>query len=79
MKPNEIVRVQDYLRKTFSNDHISLVAPRKSTAPVEVFIGDEFIGALYRDDEEGEVSYALTISILEDDLPPISPVPTAKK
>jgi hypothetical protein len=27
-------------------------------------------GVLYRDDEEGEVSYSLNISILEEDLPP---------
>jgi hypothetical protein len=39
-----------------------------------VLIGDEFIGTLHRDDEEGEVSYALTITILQEDLPPASPL-----
>lgn len=74
MTPNEIVRVQDYLRKIFSNPKISVAPPMKRGAPVEVKIGEEFIGVLHRDDDDGEVSYALHISILEEDLPPLSPV-----
>ncbi|HSK39135.1 MAG TPA: DUF3126 family protein, partial [Arenibaculum sp.] len=37
--------------------------------PIEVRIGDEFIGVLHRDEEEGEISYSLLITILEEDLP----------
>ena len=70
MTPSEIDRVQDYLRRTFANDRITIVAPRKPSAPVEVHVGEEFIGVLHRDEEEGEVSYSLLISILEEDLPP---------
>ncbi|HEY4135905.1 MAG TPA: DUF3126 family protein [Alphaproteobacteria bacterium] len=72
MTPNEIARVQDYLRKLFTNERIKIVPPTKRGAPVEVMIADEFIGVLHRDDEDGEVSYALQISILEEDLPPAS-------
>ena len=32
-------------------------------------IGDEFIGVLDRDDEDGGVCYSLSIAILEEDLP----------
>lgn len=74
MTTNEIARVQDYLRRTFSNDRIAIDPPAKRGAPVEVRVGDEFIGVLHRDEEEGEVSYALHITILEEDLPPASPV-----
>lgn len=74
MTPNEIARVQDYLRKTFANPRIAVTPPMKRGAPVEVKIGDEFIGVLHRDEDEGEVSYALHISILEEDLPAVSPV-----
>lgn len=74
MTPNEIARVQAYLRKTFGNAHITVVPPVKRGGPVEVKIGEEFIGVLHRDDEEGEVSYALQISILEEDLPAVGPV-----
>jgi hypothetical protein len=70
MTPSEISRVQDYLRKKFANSAIRVVAPQRRGGPIEVSIGEEFIGVLYRDDEEGEVSYSLQISILEEDLPP---------
>jgi hypothetical protein len=72
MTPNEIARVQDYLRKLFSNERIKVLMPSKKGAPVEVMIADEFVGVLHRDDDEGEVSYALQMSILEEDLPPAS-------
>ena len=75
MKITEIARVQEYLRKTLSNNRIIVKPPAKETAPVEVYIGDEFIGVLYRDEDEGEVSYSLTVSILEDDLPSLGDVP----
>lgn len=70
MTPSEIARVQSYLRKTFSNNLIAIKPPPKPTAPIEVFVGDEFIGVLHRDDDEGEISYSLMMSILEEDLPP---------
>ena len=70
MTPKEIVSVQDYLRHKLGNDRIAIDQPRKPGAPIEVRIGDEFFGVLYRDDEEGEVSYSLTMSILEEDLLP---------
>jgi len=75
MKITEIARVQEYLRTSLSNNRIVIKPPVKETAPVEVYINDEFIGVLYRDEDEGEVSYTLTMSILEDDLPSIGDVP----
>ncbi|MCP5364054.1 MAG: DUF3126 family protein [Hyphomicrobiales bacterium] len=74
MKPNEIARVQDYLRKTFDNNRLAVIPPRKPKGPVEVRIGDEFLGVVHRDEDEGEVSYALHIVILDIDLPPASPI-----
>ena len=66
---NEIARVQAFLRHTFSNNRIVIVPPAKPRAPVEVTVNDEFIGVLHRDEDEGEISYSLNISILEEDLP----------
>jgi len=34
-----------------------------------VHIGDEFIGVVFRDEEDGEISYAFQMAILEIDLP----------
>ena len=75
MTPNEIARVQDYLRRTFSNNRIAIIPPPKPRAPIEVHIANEFIGVLQIDDDEGEVSYSFLISILEEYLPPVSSLP----
>jgi hypothetical protein len=41
--------------------------PQKDDS-AEVFIGEEFIGVLFRDDEDGEVSYNFQMAILDYDL-----------
>jgi len=70
MTRSEVARVQSYLRKTFGNNGIEIDMPEKTGQPVEVRVDSEFIGVLHRDDEEGEVSYSMMMSILEEDLPP---------
>ena len=73
MNRNEVARVQSYLRRTFGNNGIEIDMPEKPGQPVEIRVGSEFIGVLYRDDEEGEISYSMMMSILEEDLPPDIP------
>jgi len=69
MTPQEIGRLQTYLREMFNMPQIR-VKPRQGTDDsAEVLIGEEFIATLYRDEDEGEISYAFTMSILEMDLP----------
>lgn len=70
MKRSEIARVQEYLRRTFGNKTINVMPPKKAGQPVEVYCGEEFIGVLHRDEEEGEVSFDLHMTILDIDLPP---------
>lgn len=41
--------------------------PQKDDS-AEVYIGEEFIGVLFRDDEDGEVSYNFQMAILDYDL-----------
>lgn len=69
MNANEIARLQAYLRGLFGNSAITIRPPKKPTAPIEVYIGEEFIAVVHRDEDDGEVSYALNMAILEDDLP----------
>ncbi|WP_448206703.1 DUF3126 family protein [Azospirillum sp. sgz302134] len=76
MTETEIARVQAYLRKTLGNDKIVIEPPEKAGQSAEVMLGDEFVGTLHRDVDEGEVSYALHVVILEEDLPP---APTARR
>ena len=70
MNNDEVLRVQTYLRLKFSNDMLTLKRGAKEDM-VEVFMEDEFIGTLFRDDEDGEVSYAFNMAIPEFDLPTI--------
>ena len=76
MKPSEIARVQTYLRRLLGSEKIRLIAPPRAGLTVEVAVEDEVIGTVHRDDEEGEVSYAVTLTVLEEDLPPV-PAATA--
>lgn len=69
MTPNEIAKLQTYLRKAFGNQQITVVPPAKKGQPVEVTIGGEFVGTLYKDEEDGDVSYAFNMTILSEDLP----------
>ena len=70
MNNDEVLRVQTYLRLKFSNDMLTLKRGAKEDM-VEVFMEDEFIGTLFRDDEDGELSYAFNMAILEFVLPTI--------
>jgi hypothetical protein len=72
MTPSDIDRVQSYLRKLLGSNRIRIVPPAKPGLSVEIAVEDEVIGTLHRDDEEGEVSYAVHLTILEEDLPPRS-------
>ncbi|MFN3232472.1 MAG: DUF3126 family protein [Alphaproteobacteria bacterium] len=70
MTPNEVARVQAYLRQTFGNDNIHVAMPERPDAPCEMSIEGEFLAIIFRDEDDGEVSYALNMSILEEDLAP---------
>ena len=70
MTPTEITRVEIYLRRVLGNPKIEVPVPKRKGASVEVMVDKEFLGTVHRDDEDGEVSYALHITILEEDLPP---------
>ena len=42
-----------------------------------MWAGSEFLGTVHRDDEDGEVSYSVQITILDEDLPEAAPRSTA--
>ncbi|MBL4836164.1 MAG: DUF3126 family protein [Kordiimonadaceae bacterium] len=69
MSPNEIAKLEAYLQSKFGNTNINLKKRPQAPDSVEFMIGSEFIGVAFRDEEEGEVSYSLSICILEEDLP----------
>ena len=70
MNAKDAGRLTTYLRKQLGNNRLQVAVPRKSTAPAELKLGDEVLGTVHRDEEDGEISYALHLVILEEDLPP---------
>lgn len=68
MDQNEIMRLEAYLRKKFRLDLIEVRQRPTKDDSVEVYLVDEFIGVIFRDDEDGEVSYDFNMAILAFDL-----------
>jgi hypothetical protein len=64
----DIVKVQDYLRRTFANTNIRLVPRPKKDDSAEVYIGEEFLGVVSVDDEDGDRSFNFAMAILDIDL-----------
>jgi hypothetical protein len=64
----ELQKVERYLRRTFNNASMRVVARPKKKDSAEVYVGEEFIGILFLDDEDGDRSYSFTMSILDTDL-----------
>lgn len=68
MDKAELLKLQNYLRRLFNNTAIKVVPRPKKTDLAEVMIGDEFVGLVSLDDEDGDRSYAFNMSILDVDL-----------
>ena len=69
MDKSEIKRLEAYLRDKFRMPSISVFARPNKDDSAEVNIADEFIGVIFKDEEDGEVSYAFQMAILDIDLP----------
>ncbi len=64
----EIQKLEGFFRRRFNMKDITVrQRPRKDDS-AEVYFGEEFMGVLFRDDEEGELSYNFTMAILDIDL-----------
>ncbi len=70
MNKSEITRLQKYMQDKFGNKTLALSERKEAKDSLEVLMAGEFIGVIYRDDDEGEVSYDFNMAILEIDLPP---------
>ncbi|MBI1215713.1 MAG: DUF3126 family protein [Alphaproteobacteria bacterium] len=70
MNKSEIIRLQKYLQEKFANKNLHLNERKEAKDSVEVTLGGEFIGVIYRDEDDGDISYDFNMAILEMDLPP---------
>lgn len=68
MDPKERTKVETFLKGRFKAPNLTVKPKGRSKDSAEVHIGEEFIGTLSRDDEDGELSYHFTMTILDIDL-----------
>jgi hypothetical protein len=61
-------RLSAYLKRKFDNESIRVIPRAKKKDSLEAYLGDEFIGVLFVDDEKGRGSYILEMPILDMDL-----------
>ena len=64
----EIRKLEGYLRRLFGNARLRVVPRPKKDDSAEVYIGEEFIGVLFVDDEDDDRSYNFQMAILSTDL-----------
>jgi hypothetical protein len=64
----EIRKIEAYLKRLFGNARMRVVPRPKKEDSAEVYIGEEFIGVLFVDDEDDERSYNFQMAILGTDL-----------
>lgn len=68
MNRDEITKLENYLRKLFQLQSIEVRQRPNKDDSAEVYIGDEFIGIMFRDDDDGDLSYQFQMAILDFDL-----------
>ncbi|HXN43060.1 MAG TPA: DUF3126 family protein [Xanthobacteraceae bacterium] len=68
MDVQEIRKIEAYLKRLFGNARIRVVPRPKKEDSAEVYVGEEFIGVLFVDDEDAERSYNFQMAILGADL-----------
>ena len=73
MDVQEIKKLDAYLRKLFGNPTIRVVP--KSSKSAQVVIGEDDLGELTLDDEDGDLSYNFRMVIQVSNDPSLQPVP----
>ena len=74
MDVQEVKKLDTYLKKLFGNPSIRVVPKKGDTA--EVFVGEDDLGELTVDDEDGDRSFNLRMIIQVSNDPSLQPVPT---
>lgn len=64
----ESSKLQTYLQKKFGNQGLTVRARGKVADSLEVLLDGEFIGTVYKDEEDGDTSYDFNMAILDIDI-----------
>lgn len=68
MNKTELSKLEKFLKRRFNQKNLKISFRDQIDDSAEVFIGEESIGVIYRNSDEGELSWDFHMSILEIDL-----------
>ena len=68
MTSEEIVKIERYLRRRMGHAGFTIEAGARKDSSAEDSIDGEFVGVIFKDTEDGEVSYDFHMTILAEDL-----------
>ena len=68
LKPEELRKLDAYFKRVFMSQALQVKARPRKDDSAELFLGEEFLGIIYRDDEDGDLSYNFSMAILDVDL-----------
>ncbi|RUW17132.1 DUF3126 family protein [Mesorhizobium sp. M4B.F.Ca.ET.215.01.1.1] len=66
MKPDEIRKLDAYFKRVFQNLKLQVKARPRKEDSAEVYVGDEFLGIVFKDEDDGD--YNFSMAILDIDL-----------
>lgn len=66
MNPDEIRKLEAYFQRTFQNPQLQVKARPRKDDSAEVYVGDEFLGLVFKDEDDGD--YNFSMAILDIDL-----------
>jgi len=66
LKPEEIRKLDAYFKKLFQNPRLEVKARPRKEDSAELYLGDEFLGLIYKDEDDGD--YNFQMAILDIDL-----------
>ena len=61
----ETLRLEAYLKEKL-NPGLRLLSRDKLNDSLEVYLGAEFLAVVYKDEEEGETSYQIMMTVLKE-------------
>jgi hypothetical protein len=64
----DLKQLDAYLKRKFDNDRIRIIPRARKTDSAEVYVGEDFVGTLSVDNEDGELCYQFQMAILDLDL-----------
>ena len=61
MHPEEIRKLDAYFKRTFQNPALQVKARPRKEDSCELYLGEEFLGIIYKDEEEGDYNFSMAI------------------